>query len=71
MIWLIVFSIMLNFFIGNYFLADFTAGDGKPVNDEEINVPVPPDTANQDNTSLIRPLTEPSEEPIPPSPPDG
>ena len=71
MIGFIVFSIILNLFIGNFFLADVTPRDGRLTNDEETNILVPPDTVQQDNIGPIKPLTEPIEEPVPPFPPSG
>lgn len=71
MIGVIVFSIILNLFIGNFFLADITARDGRLMGDEEITISVPSYTVEQDNNGPISPLTEPSEDPIPPFPPSG
>lgn len=71
MIGVIVFSIILNLFIGNFFLADVTPRDGRLMSDEEITISVPPDGANQNNPGLINTMTEPDEDPIPPSPPSG
>lgn len=71
MIGLIVFSIILNLFIGNFFLADFTPRSGRLISDEETTISVPSDTVEQDNNGPINPLVEPYEEPIPPFPPSG
>ncbi|MDH5405132.1 MAG: hypothetical protein OEZ30_01840 [Candidatus Aminicenantes bacterium] len=72
MIGVIVFSIILNLFIGNFFLADITARDGRLMGDEEITISVPSsNTVEQDNNGTISPLTEPSEDPVPPFPPSG
>jgi len=69
MIGLTILSIILNLFIGNYFLADFTPEHGRVLSDEEINISVPLDAVNQGNTREIRLLPPPSEDPIPPFPP--
>ena len=69
MVRLIVFSIILGLFIGNYFIFDLAHRDGRLTTDEEITISVPPDAVKQDNSSPINPLVEPSEDPVPPFPP--
>lgn len=71
MIGLIVFSIILNLFIGNYFILDSTTRDGRLMGDEEITISVPSNVVEQDNNGPINPLVEPDEDPIPPFPPSG
>ena len=71
MIGLIVFSIILNLFLGNCFFADLPHTRGKVLSDKEINILVPPDILNQANTSMRSGWPEPGEDPIPPPPPSG